>query len=163
VITYNPNGEIISMNAAAQELLGVSMDDFNRVAIPERMRLMKVKTVEGAEQEPDRSPTVWALTGKIVRGEIRIVENPRTGRVIWTDNSAAPVYSSDGRLLGAVATFTDITGLKLAEEALRKSEEMYRVLAENSDDLIHWSAEGHEFPDLQVGDEVNPRPFFMPL
>jgi len=23
------------------------------------------------------------------------------------------------------------------------------------------SAEGHEYPDLQVGDEVNPRPFFM--
>jgi hypothetical protein len=22
------------------------------------------------------------------------------------------------------------------------------------------SAEGHEFPDLQVGDEVNPRPYF---
>jgi hypothetical protein len=25
------------------------------------------------------------------------------------------------------------------------------------------SAEGHEYPGLQVGDEVNPRPFFMPL
>jgi hypothetical protein len=25
------------------------------------------------------------------------------------------------------------------------------------------SAEGHEYPDLQVGDEVNPRPFFIPL
>ncbi len=25
------------------------------------------------------------------------------------------------------------------------------------------SAEGHEYTDLQVGDEVNPRPFFMPL
>jgi hypothetical protein len=25
------------------------------------------------------------------------------------------------------------------------------------------SAEGHEYPGLQVGDEVNPRPFLMPL
>ncbi len=25
------------------------------------------------------------------------------------------------------------------------------------------SAEGHEYPDLQIGDEVNPRPFSMPL
>jgi hypothetical protein len=23
------------------------------------------------------------------------------------------------------------------------------------------SAEGHEYPDLQVGDEVNPRPIFI--
>jgi hypothetical protein len=32
-------------------------------------------------------------------------------------------------------------------------------------DVIYYigSAEGHEYPDLQVGDEVNPRPFFMPL
>jgi hypothetical protein len=29
--------------------------------------------------------------------------------------------------------------------------------------LIYYigSAEGHEYPDLQVGDEVNPRPFFV--
>ncbi len=137
VITYGPKGEITSMNKAAQELLSASPDDFNKIAIPERIRLMKVKTAEGAKQQPDQSPTVRALKGETVRGEIRIVENPRTGRVIWTDNSAAPVYSSDGRLLGAVATFTDITELKLAEKALRKSEEMYRVLAENSDDLIY--------------------------
>jgi hypothetical protein len=24
-----------------------------------------------------------------------------------------------------------------------------------------WSAEGHEYPDLQVGDEVNPRTLFV--
>jgi hypothetical protein len=25
------------------------------------------------------------------------------------------------------------------------------------------SAEGYEYPNLQVGDEVNPRPFFVPF
>ena len=35
---------------------------------------------------------------------------------------------------------------------------------QSADVLIFYyigSAEGHEYPDLQVGDEVNPRPFFV--
>jgi hypothetical protein len=29
--------------------------------------------------------------------------------------------------------------------------------------LLLGSAEGHEYPDLQVGDEVNPRLFLIPI
>ncbi len=119
VITYGPNGEITSMNRAAQDLLGFSPKDYNMMTIPERMGLMKVKTAEGAEQEPGQSPIVRALKGETVRNEVRVIENPRDGRVIWTDNSAAPMYSADGRLQGVVATFTDITKRKRIEEELR--------------------------------------------
>jgi PAS domain-containing protein len=63
VITYSPNGEIISMNTAAQELLGFSPEDLNRMTPIERIRLMKVKTADGKEQEPGQSPLVRALKG----------------------------------------------------------------------------------------------------
>ena len=38
----------------------------------------------------------------------------------------------------------------------------WRVMSGISDPIFYYigSAEGHEYPDLQVGDEVNPRPFF---
>jgi hypothetical protein len=80
---------------------------------------MKFKTAKGAAQEPGQSPIVRALKGETVRNEVRVIENPRDGRVIWTDNSAAPMYSADGRLQGVVATFTDITKRKRIEEELR--------------------------------------------
>jgi PAS domain S-box-containing protein len=128
VITYGPNGEITSMNRAARELLGVSSKGFNSMTAIERMRLMKVKTADSEEQEPGQSPLVRALNGETVRGEVRVIENPRDGRVVWTDNSAAPMYSADGRLQGVVTTFTDITERKRIEEELRKSEEKSRDL-----------------------------------
>ncbi len=37
---------------------------------------------------------------------------------------------------------------------------MKRRRLSNSLDYYIGSAEGHEYPNLQVGDEVNPRPFF---
>jgi hypothetical protein len=44
------------------------------------------------------------------------------------------------------------------------SENAFNPFAWWSDDEEFYyigSAEGHEYPDLQVGDEVNPRPFFV--
>jgi PAS domain S-box-containing protein len=131
VITYSPNGEIISMNIAAQELLGFSPEDLNRMTPLERIRLMKVKTADGKEQEPGQSPLVRALKGETVRNEVRVIENPKDFRAIWTDNSAAPTYSADGRLQGVVATFTDITERKRIEEALRESKQRFRDAIDN--------------------------------
>ena len=66
------------------------------------------------------------------------------GEILWRrDGSMFPVqYSSyplqsDGRILGAVVTFSDITARKQAEEALRESEERFRTLVELAPDIIY--------------------------
>ncbi len=43
------------------------------------------------------------------------------------------------------------------------SKETFWRLDEKNNTLDYYigSAEGHEYPDLQVGDEVNPRPVFI--
>jgi len=50
--------------------------------------------------------------------------------------SASPLHDSEGKLIGSVHVAHDISGLKQAEEALIRSENEFRTLAENSPDLI---------------------------
>jgi PAS domain S-box-containing protein len=58
------------------------------------------------------------------------------GDVRWVEVRTAAVRSVDGRFVGTVGTVQDVTEQKRAEDALRASEESYRILAEQSSDFI---------------------------
>jgi PAS domain S-box-containing protein len=65
--------------------------------------------------------------------EGRLITN---GSVRWVQARAAQMVEDDGALCGFVGTIEDITERKLAEEALRQSEQRYRSLIETARDAI---------------------------
>lgn len=89
-------------------------------------------------------PDDWTLVQHHLRGEVqhqkaceitfRIIA--RDGREVWIGHVCQPVYASDKRWLGQRASNRDITRQIQAEEALRESQERYRVMVEETDDLI---------------------------
>ncbi|QJT09010.1 PAS domain S-box protein [Oceanidesulfovibrio marinus] len=75
-----------------------------------------------------------ALAGEPFDLEHRIV---RHGKTYWVRQLASLEKDEDGRLLGAFGTTQDITERKHSEEALRKSEERFRTVLENSREGIY--------------------------
>ena len=60
----------------------------------------------------------------------------KDGTVIWVEIGGAPVIDGDGKVVGSIGVHVDVTERRLAEQALRDSEARYRLMAENSTDLI---------------------------
>jgi len=86
--------------------------------------------------------TRWqeAICGKPYDIEHRIVVD---SRIKWVREKAYLEFGKDGKLAGGFGITQDIDERKLAEEALRRSEERHRVLAETMlQGVIHYDADG---------------------
>ncbi len=95
--------------------------------------------VEGAKWQPlihpDDAPAYLASFLRAVQentafvGEVRVRRADGAWR--WVTSNAEPRFSISSEFLGHVGVSTDVTENKLAEQALRGSEEKFRQLAEN--------------------------------
>lgn len=54
------------------------------------------------------------------------------GTHAWAKTNKVPLLDTEGKVVGVLGTYEDITKSKLAEDVLRKSEEKYRSIFENS-------------------------------
>jgi PAS domain S-box-containing protein len=77
-----------------------------------------------------------ALSGEPVRGETRLLA--KSGEYVWFAVSAFPLQEPEtGRIVSMMGSLHEITGLKLAEERVKASEERFRLATEAVSGIIY--------------------------
>ena len=125
LIIYGPTGDVVRLNQTVRELAGYTPEQL-RLPFAQRLALMGIETAEGRPFALEELPMARALRGETVRGSVMVVHRPSDGREAWVSVSAAPILAGDGRLLGAVATFTDVTELHKLQE---QREDLVRAVS----------------------------------
>ncbi|MDI3485029.1 MAG: hypothetical protein PWQ75_1258 [Methanolobus sp.] len=77
----------------------------------------------------------YRLNGESFDAEYRMIN--KDGKIKYWIEHGLPIYHRDtGKIQGTIGVCSDITEQKEIENALKRSEEMFRLIAENANDVI---------------------------
>ena len=142
VMVYGPDGEVLRINRAAERILGVAEAEWAAADGPRgRAGLVGLEKPDGSPIAIEETPTWKALHGDVPRDMELRLRKPG-GESTWVLASAVPVEAPDGSICGAVATYSDVTEQRWAEEQLRESEEEARARAVQLEAVLDTIADG---------------------
>ena len=132
VIATDSEGNITLLNPIAEQLTGwTPMEAIGR-QIDEIVHVINQET---------RQPSAFPIRETLKNGTIHFLTNhtvliSRNGSECIIADSCAPIRDRDGKVLGAVLVFRDITKEYVSQQALRDSEGQYRQLFESSSEAL---------------------------
>ena len=120
------------VNPAAERMLGYRPGE---LAGRHQHDIVSHLNAEGVPYSEGECPVHAALRDGDVHSSSDEVFRRKDGTTFPAEYVSTPIREG-GAVVGAVVTFRDITSRKRAEEALRKSEARFRLLAEKMSDLV---------------------------
>jgi PAS domain S-box-containing protein len=136
VVTVDTNARITYLNPIAEALTGWTSHDASGKPLGEVLRLVNETTREHAVNPIDRALAEGLIVGLANHTTLLA----RDGREIPIEDSAAPIRSPAGEIMGAVMVFHDVSERRQKETALEKSEQRFRLLGEIVPQLI-WTTD----------------------
>ncbi|HSI09797.1 MAG TPA: PAS domain S-box protein [Rariglobus sp.] len=105
---------------------------------------LPVSEIEGhpaAHVYPEEADRFYADDLKVIRArqpKLGIIEciHDAAGREQWVQTDKVPYFDAEGNVVGIVVSSQDITARRESERALRESEERFRQLAENINEVF---------------------------
>ena len=136
-------GTVIAWNHVMEEMSGISSEEMlgkgnHEYTIPfygDRRTIL----IDMVFEPDDVLATQYSHISRdrgILTGETRLTRRG-DGRPCTLMATARPLYDREGKIAGAIESMRDISRMRSAEEALRASEEKYRLVVEHSHDAIY--------------------------
>jgi PAS domain S-box-containing protein len=133
VVFLNPQGVVEEANQAVVTTYNHTLDELKD---PEKDPRFRIIRPDGSLFPEEEQPAIAALSsGKAVR-DVEMGVPLSNGEISWRLVNAQPVYDDSGTLLGAVASFFDITERKMAEEATSKSRAKLEAALNSMTDAV---------------------------
>lgn len=132
VVFQDTNGHIISMNPAAEKIMGYTLDEIeNRTSEdPIWQSIHEDNTPFPGETHPSM---VALKTGKEIKNVVMGIKNPSRGEYVWLNIHAIPEFrNGEEKPYQVYTTFEDITKRKKIEDALK----MHAILLDLSNEAI---------------------------
>jgi len=123
VITTDTKGYIVLLNKVAEELTGWTSEEAHGRPSSEIFTLINEKTGEQCESPIDKSLRL----GRIIDFSSNTALITRSGTLRSVADSGAPIRDREGKIIGVVLVFRDITNEKKIEEELLKIRKLESV------------------------------------
>jgi two-component system, NtrC family, sensor kinase len=129
MLVLNVNGQCVSFNQAFCDLIGYTAEEVPANTLPEITH-------------PDDLALSLQTLRRLINGEVKSCQIEKryvhkSGRPVWVLLTATPIQRGDQLQPDlAVGLIQDISKRKAAEEALQRSEALFRTIAENAGDMI---------------------------
>lgn len=135
VVMADERGTFQVWNQAAERIIGSGPAD---IGIEEWSKHYALFLPDRVTPFPtDDLPLAKAIRGESVTDALIFFRRPHWPDEAWLSVTARPLLDDTGHLSGGVAVFRDITAAKRTDEALRDSQERYRLLVTKANDIIY--------------------------
>jgi len=142
ILLLGPATEAMFANQAALDMFGLKSEQAMGNNISQTFTPIRE---DGTNLPRQMLPGVRAIaTRQTIRNQVVGWRRSESGDILWTLVGAIPQVTDQGDVTGVILSLTNISELKRAEEALQKSEELFRTLVQNSDVGVVLYGPNHE-------------------